>query len=140
MTSTPIHALLITPTHAEAATLDCDDTVSALHAAIGCDTFTVVSLRDEIDVYVDDEGLVNGSPLNLPLTVLAHQLGTAAVLFGTGVVVSIDTAGETVSLNDHQRRTVLDALTTKPDPATFEALCTSLAPLPEVVALLRASQ
>lgn len=68
-------------------------------------------------MFVDDEGLVNGSPLNLILTVLAHQLGAPAALFGSGVVVSVDDEGNAVDLSsDAQRRLVTQALATKPDP------------------------
>lgn len=138
MTSTPIHALLITPEAARPIALDPHRT--AIADAIGCDVFTVVGLRDGIDVFVDDEGLVNGSPLNLPLTVLAHQLGQAEVLFGSGVVVGVDDDGETISLNDDQQRTVLEALVTEPAAETLEELRTSLAPLPGVVDLLPTGQ
>ena len=31
-------------------------------AAIGCSMFDVVGLTDDIDLFVDDEGLINGSP------------------------------------------------------------------------------
>lgn len=84
MTSTPIHALLITPEAARPIALDPHHT--AIADAIGCDVFTVVGLRDGIDVFVDDEGLVNGSPLNLPLTVRApaRPSGGAVRLRGRG--------------------------------------------------------
>lgn len=62
------------------------------------------------------------------------------MLFGSGVVVGVDADHEAVRLTDTRRKIVLDALATKPDAATFETLCASLAPLPELVALLRASQ
>lgn len=140
MTAITINALLITPEAAHPISLDGAHTASGITAAIGCSTFDVVGLQNGIDVFVDDEGLVNGSPLNLPLTVLAHQLGVASVLFGSGVVVSVDAEGDTVGLSQAQQETVMQALASKPDAATFEALCTSLAPLPGVVALLRASQ
>ncbi len=62
------------------------------------------------------------------------------MLFGSGVVVGVDDDGETISLNDDQQRTVLEALVTEPAAETLEELRTSLAPLPGVVDLLPTSQ
>lgn len=138
MTSTPIQAILITAGITTRIALDPGRTGPSIARAIGCDTFDVVGLEDGIDIYVDDEGPINGSPLNLALTIVAHRLGTPAVLFGSGVLVSTDDEGDTISLTPAQQETVLTALRDKPDPATIDRLCESLAPLPSVVALLRA--
>lgn len=136
--TTPIKGLLITAGQTRDITIDSKDTVTAIAEAIGCDIFTVVGLQDGIDVYVDDEGLINGSSLNLALTIVAHRLGCPAVLFGNGLVVSIDDDGETVSLTEQQRATVLEVMQSKPDAETIDRLCESLSPLPGVVELLRA--
>lgn len=139
MTATnPIKGLLITAGQTRDTVIDSRDTVTAIATAIGCEVFTVVGLRDGIDVYVDDEGMINGSELNLALTILVHRLGLPAVLFGNGLVVSVNDEGETVSLSQAQRTTVLEALSSKPDPQTIDQLCESLSPLPGVVELLRA--
>ena len=134
----PLKGLLIGAGQAREITIDSKDRVKAIAQTIGCDIFTVVGLQDDIDIYVDDEGLLNRSPLNLALTVLAHKLGNNEVLFGSGLVVSVDDDGETVSLSENQRETVLKALSSKPDAETIERLCESLSPLPGVVELLRA--
>lgn len=136
---TPITGLLIGAGRTREITIESEDRVTAIAESIGCDVFTVVGLQDAIDIYVDDEGLINGSPLNLALTILANRLGCPTVLFGNGLVVSVDGDGETVSLSESQRETVLAALTGKPDPETVERLCESLSPLPGVVQMLRAS-
>lgn len=135
---TPIKGLLITAGQTRDIIIETKDTVTAIAGAIGCEVFTVVGLQDGIDVYVDDEGLINGSELNLALTVVAHRLGCPAVLFGNGLVVSVDDEGETVSLTDAQRKVVLEAMSSKPDAETIDRLCESLSPLPGVVELLRA--
>lgn len=136
--NTEVKGLLIGAGQTREITIDTKDSVKAIAQAIGCDVFTVVGLQDDIDIYVDDEGLINRSPLNLALTVLAHRLGSPSVLFGSGLIVSVDDDGETVSLSENQRETVLKALSSKPDEETIEQLCESLSPLPGVVQLLRA--
>ncbi len=140
MTATnPIDGLLISQGQTRDITIASKDTVTSIAQAIGCEVFTVVGLQDGIDVYVDDEGLINGSTLNLALTIVAHRLGCPAVLFGNGLVVSVDDDGQTVSLTERQREIVLAAMSTKPDAETIEQLCESLSPLPGVVKLLRAA-
>ena len=71
-----------------------------ISAAIGCSMFDVVGLADNIDLFVDDEGLINGSPLNLPATVLAHLFDSPTVIFGTAIAVSVTPDGETIGLTD----------------------------------------
>ena len=106
-------------------------------AAIGCRMFDVVGLEDEIDLFVDDEGLINGSTLNLPATVLAHRLGRPTVIFGTAIAVSVTADGETVGLTDPQLARIQQALAQKPDAGTVDALVESLSPFPTVVSMLR---
>ena len=108
-----------------------------LCTAIGCDLFDVVGLRDGIDLFVDDEGIPNGAPLNLGATVLAHQLGARSVIFGIAVAVSVDEEGETVSLTTSQIARISTALRQKPDTDTVDKLADSLAPFPGIVAMLR---
>ena len=113
---TTIHGILITPGGARDVTIDSDDTVTAIQQVVDCDCFTVVGLTSGIDLIVDDEGLINGSELNLALTIVAHRLGVPAVLFGNGLAVSKDRDGETVSLSEAQRTLVAEALSSKPEP------------------------
>jgi hypothetical protein len=99
--------------------------------------FDVVGLQDDIDLFVDDEGLINGSTLNLPATVLAHLLGSRTVIFGIAVAVSVTPDGETVGLTDHQLARIQETLAQKPDARTVDALVESLSPFPTVVSMLR---
>ncbi|TFC94409.1 MULTISPECIES: DUF3846 domain-containing protein [Cryobacterium] len=108
-----------------------------ISAAIGCRMFDVVGLEDEIDLFVDDEGLINGSTLNLPATVLAHRLGRPTVIFGTAIAVSVTGDGETVGLTDTQLARIQESFAQKPDAGTVDALVESLSPFPTVVSMLR---
>lgn len=139
--STPLHGLLISAGQTRPVTLDAAGVSTQLADLIGCDLFDVVHLADGIDVYVDDEGLLVARPvLNLALTVLAHALGTPAVLFGTGVVLGgDDETGDTLGLTVAQRDRVLGAMRQKPSTDVMNELCESLAPFPNVVQLLRRS-
>lgn len=71
---------------------------------IGCRAFDIVGLEHGIDLWVDDEGLLQAEPvLNRPATILAHALGAQTALFGTAVALSVDlTTGEPISLTDEQ--------------------------------------
>jgi len=117
--------------------LSTEGTGAQLCQLIGCDLFDVVGLVDGIDLFVDDEGINRGAALNLPATVLAHVLGTSAVLFGTAIAVSVDEEGETIGLTDDQVARICAAMRQRPDPATVEALADSLSPFPGIVAMLR---
>lgn len=140
MTST-IPGILITAGTTSHIALPSKNTGESIRAAIGCRTFDVVHLGDGMDVFVDDEGAINGSPLNLALTIVAHRFGVPAVLFGSGVVVGTDnTNGDTIGLTQQQQRQIAEAMNSKPDSDTIDRLCESLAPLPGIVALLRAVQ
>ncbi|TFC83045.1 DUF3846 domain-containing protein [Cryobacterium sp. TMT3-29-2] len=109
-----------------------------ISAAIGCRMFDVVGLADDIDLFVDDEGLINGSTLNLPATVLAHLLGRPVVIFGTAIAVSVTPDGETVGLTDSQLARIQKSFAQKPDEDTVDTLVGSLSPFPTVVSMLRA--
>lgn len=108
-----------------------------ISAAIGCRMFDVVGLADDIDLFVDDEGLINGSTLNLPATVLAHLLGRPTVIFGTAIAVSVTPDGETVGLTDSQLARIQKSFAQKPDEDTVDTLVGSLSPFPTVVSMLR---
>lgn len=124
--------------HVLSRPLSSNDTGRSLCNAIGCDLFDVVSLDEGIDLFVDDEGINRGAPLNLVATVLAHVLGSRAVLFGTAVAVSTDAAGETIGLSPAQTSRITDALQHRPAPATIDALADSLAPFPAIAQMFRA--
>lgn len=136
--TTTIRSVTINPTDT-ITTLDLNESSigADISAAIGCAMFDVVGLADSIDLFVDDEGLINGSPLNLPATVLAHLLGSPTVIFGTAIAVSVTPDGETVGLTDAQLARIQKALAQKPDAGTIDTLVESLSPFPTVVSMLR---
>jgi len=138
MNTTTIRSIKINPTET-ITTLDLNEaSIGAdIIAAIRCRMFDVVGLADEIDLFVDDEGLINGSTLNLPATVLAHRLGSPTVIFGTAIAVSVTPDGETVGLTDTQLARIQQALAQKPDTGTVDTLVDSLSPFPTVVSMLR---
>ncbi|WP_158252153.1 DUF3846 domain-containing protein [Cryobacterium sp. M23] len=138
MNTVTIRSIKINPTET-ITTLDVNEaSIGAdVIAAIGCRMFDVVGLEDDIDLFVDDEGLINGSTLNLPATVLAHRLGSPTVIFGTVIAVSVTPDGETVGLTDTQLARIQAALAQKPDTATVDTLVDSLSPFPTVVSMLR---
>ncbi len=133
-----LRAVRITGTTLEVISIDRTRTVTALQQGIGCRNFDVLSLPDDIDLYVDDEGAINGSPLNLPLTIIAHTLGTPAVLFGTAIALGCNPhTGDSTSLTDHQLHQLTTAASSTPTPDVIDRLAISLAPLPHIVAILR---
>jgi len=137
-TTAQLEGLHITLGEMEKITIGTTDTVMSLQQGIACETFDVVRLNYDIDLFVDDEGAINGSPLNLALTIIAHTLGTPAVLFGNAIALGCDpSTGESRSLSDTQVRRLTAAITNKPSPQLIDQLCESLAPLPDLVELLR---
>ncbi|MDY7544586.1 MULTISPECIES: DUF3846 domain-containing protein [unclassified Cryobacterium] len=136
--TTTIRSIKITPTDTiTTLNLDQSNIGADICAAIGCSMFDVVGLDDDIDLFVDDEGLINGSTLNLPATVLAHRLGSPTVIFGTAIAVSVTPGGETVGLTDSQLTKIQKALAQTPDPGIINTLVESLSPFPTIVSMLR---
>ncbi|MBX3196268.1 MAG: DUF3846 domain-containing protein [Microbacteriaceae bacterium] len=115
---------------AERVALDALNLGDSIRREIDCRSFDVVGLRGHLDLFVDDEGAINGSELNLPLTKTAHMLGTPTVLYGAGVFVGIDkTDGSSVSLTETQFAILRDAMQTRPSFELLNKLAASLAPL-----------
>jgi len=122
----------------EETTIDPSRTVEALDESLGCDNFDVVGLEDDIDLFVDDEGAINGSPLNLRATLIAHVLGTPAVLFGNAVALGCDpTTGDSISLTDTQVHRLTAAIAARPTPDVIDQLAEGLTAFPGIVAMLR---
>lgn len=78
--------------------------LAGLHAAICCDTVDVVRLADQLDMWIDDEGLYNAQA-NPLATKLAHHFQHdippryRQPYFGTAVFLGIDqNTGETLSM------------------------------------------
>jgi hypothetical protein len=138
MAKTNLTGVRISDRHIDAVTIQSGDTVTSLKEAIECRWFDVASLGHGIDLFVDDEGAINGSTLNLPATILAHTLGVPAALFGSAIALgSDDASGESLSLSDEQTQIIAHALARRPDPATVDKLCETLNPLPQIVDLIR---
>jgi len=138
--TTTIRSIQINPTDTITTLNLPEDSIGAgICAAIGCRVFDVVGLADEIDLFVDDEGLINGSALNLPATVLTHLLGRPTVIFGTAIAVSVTPEGETIGLSDNQLARIQTAFEHTPDVGTVNTLVESLSPFPTVVSMLRNS-
>ena len=136
--TTTIRSIKINPTETITTLNLNEDSIGAdISAAIGCSMFDVVGLASDIDLFVDDEGLINGSTLNLPATVLAHLLGSPTVIFGTAIAVSVTPHGKTNGLSDSQLARIQKAFEHKPDVGTVNTLVESLSPFPTVVSMLR---
>jgi hypothetical protein len=119
-------------------TIPTENLGDTLCTTIDCRVFDVVALEEGIGLFVDDEGLMDGSPLNLCATVLAHQLGAGAVIFRIAVAASVDTDGTTLGLSNEQVIRIATAMNQRPDVATVDRLAKTLAPFPGIVQLLRA--
>jgi len=85
--------------------------LAALYAVIGCDTVDVVRLTERLDMYLDDEGLINGQPINPIATILARHFGrTTQPYAGPAVLTSLGPDGRDRSLSLALRRHVRDLL------------------------------
>jgi len=82
--------------------------------AIGCQTFDMVRLSEDCDMWVDDEGLLNGSELNLMATALRatmHQVRYDLPLMGNAVLTGGATEeGDTLPLSAETREVVIAKL------------------------------
>lgn len=115
----------------ETVEISTEETWRKIQTAIGADHFTVCACRDGIDLYVDDEGLINGSAFNMPLTIVAHTLGYPAAIFGDGLALRVDEDGESQSLTEEQAAAVTAALSTTPPPReVLESIVELLSPHP----------
>ncbi|WP_431031198.1 DUF3846 domain-containing protein [Plantibacter sp. RU18] len=90
----------------EAVEIEDGNHVSGIQNAIDARFYDVVSIRDGLDLFVDDEGVYT-SRLNPVLTGIAQSFGYAGVLFGEGVFFAVNPAeGSTHSLNTVQIATL----------------------------------
>ncbi|MFR9806495.1 DUF3846 domain-containing protein [Pseudonocardia sp. RS010] len=112
MTKTAITALKIT---ADGEVTDVEipagDFLQTAYAQINCRAVDVVTLTSRLDMWLDDEGLVNGSVLNAPATFLAREYGrTHQSYAGTVLLTEHNAEGDTTSLGPELRQVVLDVL------------------------------
>ena len=134
--------ILITGSQLQQVIVPAHETWKAIQACLGGHTFDVVGCRDGIDLYVDDEGMINGSPFNLPLTIIAHTLGSPAALFGDALALSCDKEGNTRALTDEQVQAITNAISSKPSPEVVDAVVATLDVHPAfatIVAMLKAN-
>lgn len=113
---TEIAVLVITPQgeiNDEVISTDSDGiTLRGLYRLIECQTDSVVRLDGEIDMWVDDEGALNGSLINPFASWVAVQLGAPPQLYlGNALFASFDAEGSTTSLTGNQRILIHKALT-----------------------------
>ncbi len=141
MTTTDTHrGILIGADQLQQVTVPADQTWKAIQQAIDARTIDVVRCRDGIDLYVDDEGAINGAPFNLPLTIIAHALGHPAALFGSALALTADDNGDTQGLSDEQAKAVTNAIGQKPSPEVVDAVVATLSVHPAfqpIIAMLR---
>ena len=70
-----------------------------IRAAIGCRVFDCVSLRDDLDMWVDDEGFEVEDP-NLVASMIAREHGFGQTYYGTAVFTGgADEDGATLPLS-----------------------------------------
>lgn len=82
---------------------------TALNLALECRMFDVVRFDDDLDLFVDDEGLYASKP-NPVLSLVTQRLGyEQPILFGPGVFLRCDpNTGESLTLTDEHRRRVIE--------------------------------
>ncbi|MFJ8896586.1 DUF3846 domain-containing protein [Leifsonia sp. NPDC102414] len=75
---------------------------------IDCERFECVSLPESIDVWVDEEFLYNGAPVNDELTRIVGRHQPSTPIRGNGLILGVDPAtGNTVSLTLDQQASVI---------------------------------
>lgn len=70
---------------------------------IGCELFDIVRLENGADMWVDDCGRINNSPVNLVASILAterSQFRAPMDIFGDVIVFGHDGQGETIDFPD----------------------------------------
>lgn len=84
--------------------------LQTLYAAIDCQTVDAVDLSDQLTMWIDDEGAINGSPVNRAATLLyaahrpphQHYYGHAVITGGT------DHHGNTLGLTQDQTTALIE--------------------------------
>lgn len=84
--------------------------LQTLYAAIDCRTVDAVDLSDQLTMWIDDEGVINGSPVNRAATLLyaahrpphQHYYGHAVITGGT------DRHGNTLGLTQDQATALIE--------------------------------
>jgi hypothetical protein len=85
------------------APVPASDTLHWLYEQIGCSTVDVLGLPHDQDMWVDDEGLINDSPVNVLATLWARYFGGLdVVIYGNVVLAKHDGQGATVDLDERE--------------------------------------
>ena len=85
-------------------------TLRGMYRLIGCQTVSVVSLDGAADMWVDDEGALNGSPINLLATWVAVLLGAPRQYYLGTALFTGHRGSDTTPLTDEQRGVIHAAL------------------------------
>lgn len=76
--------------------------LDAMYREIGCDLVECVGLRDDLDLWVDEEGkLKDGWEPNLPATAILYRHGRRDLVAGTALLTGgADRDGNTLGISD----------------------------------------
>lgn len=92
------------------------ETLKALYSAIGCETVTRYSLGTEVDLWLDDDGMLTDNPTFWQLE------GASQPFAGRGVLLGVDPEqGETVDLPEYVKTDDVRGLVSFPEPGTVKA-------------------
>lgn len=86
--------------------------LNSMYNLLGCRSVDVIRLTDNIDLWVDDEGMLVSDPqVNTVLMNITYAFGHGyQPLYGAGLFLSVDSkSGETVSLTAEQVAVVRNA-------------------------------
>ena len=91
--------VLTTDGEVKPAPVPASDTLHWLYEQISCSLVDVVRLSKDLDMWIDDEGLINESPVNILATLWARWFGGLDVIIhGNAVLAKNDGQGNTVEL------------------------------------------
>jgi hypothetical protein len=84
------------------------DPLQQLYALIGCTTVDVIQLPDGTDLWVDDNGMINGQVPNAALTAYVGTFGRPMlqVLYGAGILTGRDDDGNVVPITEMHGQTI----------------------------------
>lgn len=106
MSAKPMKALRIN-TDGTYEDIEMEPGLQGYYKAIGCHTMDLVRLESDCDMWVDDEGLLNGSELNILATALRtviHQMAYELPLVGNAVITGgCNDEGDTMPLTQATR-------------------------------------
>jgi hypothetical protein len=73
--------------------------LSFAYAAIGCDLVERIRMTHDMDMWIDEEGLLTGQPYNMKANlILAPYYGGMINIVGTVIIAGVNADGDTVSI------------------------------------------